>query len=211
MENNELLEEEVEIISVFLKELKEYGHDGYCSFYEDVLNGYSIYKEDNYWVVNFNNKGKTIVSKKYTNIYNLCLDILDEMKVDDFYFQRRDLKIPRGTRVVITESTDCPIDELKMGVVVTSHLEKVEQRSPERVYQVFGDDGRLYGGLYGLRFYGDTCFRTMEDYIKDVERERRENMETVEELIETNGELYFTLQEVLGEKDRYLGESMFTK
>lgn len=209
---NNLLEEEMEIINVFDHEMELYGHKGYYSFYEDVDNGYYIYKENsNCWVSCFNKKGKTVAFKKYTNIYNLCLDILEEMKVDDFYYLKRDLKIPYGTRVVITNSSDCLIDEFKMGAVVSSVLKHQDHSQDERIYQVFGDDGRLYSGVYGLKLYSDTCFRTMEDYIKDIENQRKENIETVKELFETNESLYFLLQEVNGEKDRCLEESGFEK
>lgn len=211
MGDNKILEEEIEIISVFKYELKEFGRDGYCSFYEDVDNGYYIYKDNNIWIVDFNEKGKTISSKRYTNIYNLCIDLLNEMKIDTFYFDLRDIEIPRGTRVVITTPNDCPQDELNLGVIVGSDLQKNERGHSIRTYQVFGDDERLYTGMYGLKLYGDICFRTIEDYLKDIEKQKKENQEIIQELVDTNGDLIFLEQELLGEKDKYLNESMFKK
>ena len=209
--NNELLEEEIEIIDSFNKEMDMYGHNGYCSFNKEVENGYFVYKEDNYWTVEFYEKGKMISCNRYTNIYNACTSIMDEMKIDKFFFLKRDIRIPRGTRVVITKSSDCIIDEVKMGVIVTSQLQQKDHSQPERVYQVFGDDGRVYMGLFGLKIYGDIYFRTMEDFIKDVENQRKENVETAKELIDTNIELYLKLQDIKGEKDKYLNESIFSK
>jgi hypothetical protein len=208
---NEILEEEFEIIEVFNRELEIFGHKGYCSFTGDVENGYSIYKEDNYWVVEFYKKGMLTFCKKFTNVYNACLHIINEMQMDDFYFQKRDIRIPRGTKVIITTSTDCLIDELKMGVITNSYLVKKDHSQPERFYQVLDSDGRIYTGLYGLKMYGDICFRSMEDYIKDIEKQRLENIETVKELVDANRELYLQLQDVKGEKDKYLEESMFKK
>lgn len=211
MNNNEITEEENEIIEVFKQELKVNGYDGYCSFDGNVSNGYFIYKEGRNWVVEFNKKGSITSSKKYTNIYNTCLDILGEMKIDSYRFEKKNLKIPRGTRVIITTKNDCPFDGINMGVIINSSLESRNNSKPERVYQVFGDDDRLYSGIYGLSFYGDTCFRTIEDFIYDKEKEIKDNVETVKSLIEDNIDLYLSLEEIKGEKDRYLGESIMKK
>ena len=211
MEKSELLEEEIEMINTFKHELKEFGHEGYCSFDNEVENGYYIFKEDDIWAYDFNKKGITTVSKRFTNLYNLFEDILNEMKIDTFYFEQRDLKMPKGTRVVITKPTDCPNDELNMGVIVGSNLEKKEYGQSERVYQVFGDDGRLYTGLYGFKIFSDVCFRTIEDYIIDIEKQKKDNMTSIQELIDMNGELILIEEELLGEKDKYLNKSLFKK
>ena len=209
--NNDILEEEVEIIEIFNSELKAFGHEGYCSFYENVDNGYFIYKDNGAWMVCFNKKGETVYRKKYTNIYNLCLDVLSELKMDDFYFKKRDLRIPRGTRVIITKSTDCPIDEINKGVIINSSLEARDHGMPERIYQVFGDDGVVYTGLYGLKIYGDICFRTMEDYIADIDKQIAENSEAIRVMKDINWDLYLKGQEIIGEKDRFLEDRGFTK
>ena len=56
---NELLEEEMEIIEIFIHELSLYGYKGYCSFYEKVDNGYYIYKDNDKWIYEFNEKIRT--------------------------------------------------------------------------------------------------------------------------------------------------------
>lgn len=206
-----LYEEEVEILEVFCFEMNQYGHKGYYSFYDNIPNGYFIYKEDSNWVLVFNEKGKATKEKKYTNIYNLCLDVLNELKIDDFDYNNRDLVIPRGTRVIITKSTDCPIDEINQGIIINSSINKKDNSQPERTYRVLGDDGKIYDGLYGLKLYGDICFRTMEDFIKDSEKDMVDNTDNIHYLVDRNWELYWTIQEVKGEKDRYLGEKILRK
>lgn len=198
----DLKEEEMEIIDAFGYEMEMYGYKGFYSFHEGIDNGYLIYKEDNHWVKSFVAKGEITKTKKYTNIYNLCLDIFDELKIDNFYFYKRDLKIPRGTRVIITKSTDCPIDEIRRGVIITS---KFDETTSERIYQVLDDDGQIYDGLYGLKIYGDIYFRTMEDYIKDSEKEIADNVETIQELKGRSWALTFNIQEIYGDMDMEFG------
>ena len=206
-----LLEEEREIIDAFLYELGVLGHTGYCSFEEEIDNGYLIHKDNNYWVVTLykkehDNEKEVVNTKNYTNIYNACLDILDKMKADSYFFEGKNIKIPRGTRVIITNSTDCPNDEVSIGIVYDSYLEKMENGNTERVYQVVDKDGRTITGLYGLKYYSDVCFRTMEDYIKDTERQRKENIESINSLIEANEDLYCLIEEVKVEIEKYIDE-----
>ena len=200
---DELLEEEIKIIEVFSYEMNEYGHKGYYSFYDNIPNGYSIYKEDGSWICDFNEKGKTISTKKYTNIYNLCMDILFSLQIDAFYYARTDLKIPRGTRVIITKSNDCPIDELRKGVIINSKLERDGAKS-KIVYQVLGDDNEEYTGLYGINHYNEIYFQTMEDYIESIKEQIVDNTATIKELHDLNWSLYLNLNEITSEKDKYL-------
>ena len=205
---NDLLEEELEIITVFNYIMDRRGHNGYYSFYDNVENGYYIYKDDGKWVVNFNEKGQTTIQKKYTNVYNLLLDVLNDLKISSFYLVQNDLRMPRGTRVIISKSTDCIIDEIKSGIIVDRKKQALYgSNKPERIYTVLGDNGKVYTGSYGLNVYGDVCFRTMEDYIKDITNEIEENKGTMQELYETIWELYLTLNEVVDKKREYLEEN----
>ena len=201
---NGLLEEELEIIEVFNYEMNQMGYKGYYSFYSNVDNGYFIYKEGNIWVVNFNEKKQTTSQKKYTNIYNLCLDILNDLKISSFCFTQRNLKLPYGTKVIITKSTDCVIDEINEGIVVDSSLSHHDNNESRRVYTVLGSDGKIYNGLYGLNMYSDVYFRTLEDYIRDITKEISENKESIQELYETNWNLYLMLDDVINQKEKYL-------
>lgn len=204
---NELLEEEMEIIEIFIHELSLYGYKGYCSFYEKVDNGYYIYKDNDKWIYEFNEKGETISIEKYTNIYNLCFDILEKFKIDMFYFNTRNIRIPHGTKVIISENKNCLIDEIKMGTILDSKIVPFSSFEERRIYQVLGDDGNIYQGLYGFKIYGDICFRTIEDYIKDTKKEIEENKGMIQELHETNWELFFTLNDAINEKNKYFNNN----
>ncbi len=204
MDYNNLLEDEVEIIEIFNYELKEHGYQGYCSFYEEVVNGYFIYKDHDKWIYHFNKKGEVIVEKRYTNIYNLCLDILETLKIDAFYFNKMDLRIPRGTKVIITKDEDCLIDELNVGEIVGSNVVPYSSFENRRIYQVLGEDGNIYQGLYGYKMYGDICFRTLEDYIKDTKEQIEENRDTIKELHETNWDLFLMLTDAEDARKKYL-------
>ena len=206
-----MTEEEQKIIDVFSQELKEFGHDGYCSFTDNVDNGYYTFKDGDNWVYDFNEKGKTIKTERYTNIYNLCIDILEEMKIDTFFFKQRGVAIPKGTIVIITKQDDCPKDEILHGRVIGSFQEKKEHGGYEVFYQVIGDDERIYTGPYGLNYCNQVFFRTMEDYIKDIEKERKINIDTIKALVETNEELFVSLQEVMLEKTKLIEENTLRK
>lgn len=208
---NELLEEEIEIIEIFNNELARYGHRGYCSFYENVENGYFIYKEDGRWIYQFNEQGKLKYEKRYTNICNLCLDILSDLKIDSLYYIRLDFKIPRGTRVIITKSTDCPADEVNMGIITESSIVHFGNAKPVRIYRVLGDDGKTYRGIYGLRISSDVYFRTLEDYISDTKEQIEENKEAIQELHEMNWDMFLALSDVISSKEKYLGENKIIK
>lgn len=201
---NDLLEEEIDIIDAFNYEMNLYGHKGFYSFTNFVDNGYYIYKDDGHWIVCFSEKGKVIKTKKYTNIYNLCLDILLKMNIETLPFQQRDWQMPRGTEVIITKNTDCPVDEIRKGVIIRSRVEMGEHGHSERIYDILGDDELLYTGLYGLKLYSDITFRTMEDYIKDSEKEIKDNKDTIEYLSEYNLSLSQNLLEVMGMMDTSL-------
>ncbi len=207
MNTNELLEEEIEIIEAFNHELELNGYGGFCSFSDFVDNGYYIYKENNCWLYNFNKKGVTVISKEFTNIYNLCLDILTEMKIETYSFEKGDLRIPKGTKVIISKPTDCPIDEMNLGEIVNSRLVHDKRNHAERVYEVFGDDEQLYTGLYGYKIYGDVFFRSIEDYIRDNEKELKENNDTIVSLQDLNTDITFNIEEAEGIRIRYLNEN----
>ena len=202
----ELLEEEFETIEIFRYVMNSFGHEGYYSFCNELENGYFIYKENKNWVLSFNKKGENVLKKKYSNIYNLCLDILEEQQIDDFYFKIRDIKIPSGTRVVVSSSNECPFDEIKWGVIINSELVLKDHSHSERIYHVMCSNGRIYDGPYGYKLDSDICFRTMEDYIKDITRQREVNIEISRIALEENQNLYFKLVEAQEEKDDYLGE-----
>jgi hypothetical protein len=112
--------------------------------------------------------------------------------------------MPKGTEVIITNVTDCPIDEIKKGVIIRSKLEQKEHGKYERIYDVFGDDEKLYSGPYGLKLYGELCFRSLEDYVNDSEKEMRENIDTIEFLSEYNYDLSQNILEVMGMMDTFL-------
>ncbi len=206
MKELELLEEEIDIIEAFNHELELSGHGGFCSFTDFVDNGYYIYKENNFWVVCFNEKGVTVTSKEYTNIYNLCLDILLEMKIETYSFETRDWRMPRGTKIIIGKPNDCPIDEIRLGVIVNSRLVHDDHNHSERVYEVFGDDEKIYTGLYGFKLYGDVFFRSIEDYIRDNEKDLKENNDTINSLKDLNQDIAYNIIDAEGIKTRYLNE-----
>lgn len=207
-----ILEEEQEIIDAFLYELGVLGHAGYCSFDDVIDNGYQIHKENNYWVVTLYRKEydkarEIVTSKNYTNVYNACMDILEEMKADSYFFEGKNIRIPKGTRVVISKSDDCPKDEINIGIVVSSYL-----RDGERVYEVVDSDGRTIDGcLYGLKYYSDTYIRTMEDCIKDAKKQIAGNIENIRQLVEENDELFFRQQDVQVEIDNFIRERQIRK
>ena len=210
MNKNTLLKEEIEIIEIFCNEMDRCGHKGFYSFYDNIFNGFYIFKERNVWIVRYNEKGKNKSEKRYTNIYNLCVDVLNDLRIGLFYFAIRDIRIPRGTRVVITKSIDCMIDDIKEGVIINSSI-KVRGSTPEICYEVKGDDGKIYNGFYGLRLWDEICFRTMEDYIKDVNNEIEENEDTIDELRETNISLNNDLEYIMSKKKELLGDNSIQK
>ena len=206
-ETSELLEEEIRIIEIFSYEMNTCGHKGYYSFYEDLDNGYSIYKDEGFWICNFSKKGEVVETRKYTNIYNLCLDVLFESQADTFYLARTDLIIPRGTKVIITKSNDCPVDVVRKGIIIGSELVHTDRAQSERIYQVLGEDGIIYKGPYGLKIYSEVCFRTYEDFIENTKEQIVENNANIRELHDTNWSLYLVLKDVTSEKNRYLDDS----
>ena len=204
--NNELLEEEVEIIYAFRYEMDYFGHKGYYSFYDEIDNGYLIYKENNMWVYKFYDNGLVANEKKYTNLYNLCLDLFFELQMDDFYFAKMDLRIPRGTKVIISKSTDCPIDEIRTGTIIDSEIDKNTFQS-ERIYKVLGDDGMEYFGVYGMKIYNETCFLTLEDYLENTKEQIAEDKATIRELHDTIWSLYSNLESVNLIKDELFNDN----
>jgi hypothetical protein len=51
----------------------------------------------------------------------------------------------------------------------------------------------------------------MEGYIKDIEKERKVNIDTIKALVETNEELFVSLQEVMLEKNKLIEENTLRK
>ena len=72
-----LKDEEEEIIEAFSQNMSRYGYNGFYSFSNKILNGYLIYKQENYWIFELYVKGEITLIKKYTNIYNLCQQLFE--------------------------------------------------------------------------------------------------------------------------------------
>ncbi len=197
-----LKDDEEEIVEAFSHNMSTYGYHGFYSFFDSIQNGYLIYNEDDHWVYKFYVKGEMQVTKKYTNLYNLCLDILKELKIDDFDYRSRDIKVPKGTMVIISKSSDCPIDDIKQGVIFNSTYDREKN---ERIYQVLGDDNLLYTGVYGFKIFERVCFRTMEDYIADCEEELSKNNEDIKDLQMRNWALTCNIEELKGKMDDQFG------
>jgi len=194
--------EELEIMTVFNHEMNENGYKDNYSFYESVDNGYYIYVNNGQWNVDLKKDGKVIYKKKYTNIYNLCLDILKELKISNVYFEKRMLRIPCGTRVIINNINEEVNSEINEGIIIENN----KRCNNRYIYKVLGDDGKEYCGLYGLNNYTEIYFCTMEDYITDMNNQIEDNNYFIRNLHDINWDLCLKLNSLISQKEKYLEE-----
>ena len=101
--------------------------------------------------------------------------------------------IANGTEVYVFNRYGHETKPQTKGVIVRSKdsgdLSEHGSSWSVQVYEVLGEDGIKYFGVYGNRFLYDNYFRTKENFINYLNRLINHNNEEIDKLKEKNSEL----------------------
>ena len=165
------------IMNVFLNLMEQIGYGNIFVFGENNTR-YSIYKEDNNWIIR-EKSDWGVEESHYTNIYNLCLDLIKKVhdnKKRDLCLRlfQNNIVIPKGTDVLIFHRIrGCNLDArdfIKGKIIGKRESDDMSfHESPwyDKTYIVQGEDNEYYIGKYGNAVEG-YFFKTSEDYVSHI-------------------------------------------
>lgn len=194
--NNMSLDEK-KLFDIFSQVMNEVGSYNPLNVGNDLNGGCLIHKEDNMWILSLRDNGNIKVFRRYTNLYNLCLDIIrkmdDEKRTSCLNLFIANVIIPSDTEVLIFKrNKDYEFDETNYikGRIINKETNEIwihGSAFKNNTYIVEGEDGNIYTCKYGNNYNG-YFFKTFEDYIghimyligcnnKKIEEIKKENKE----------------------------------
>ena len=194
-------EEENEIIEQFMTIMNSEGFGDSYSFDENIASDFLIYKNNYKWALEYNNDGHW-ETKEYTNIYDLCLSVLRYLDINTDGFENDHwLKIPRGTKVVATESSF--FEDMVTGVIIDSYHSGSQD---ETFYEILTDDDRYIICSRDCKDNVNGYFVTIETFINHLNLIIKINEEDRINIDETK-KLKDILNKIIACKEEYLDKS----
>ncbi len=188
------------LIYVFNNLMSQIGYNSLYKFNENGDNGYYIYKEDGNWLLIKKSHGVEISLSRYSNLYNLCLDIIKKMdrngEICLNYFLANAI-IPKDTEVLIFKRLkDGKLDNggyLKGKII---GKKKMSNTVNNRTYLIQGEDNQHYTGSYFDTNEG-YFFKTIEDYLANIISVIENNNKTISDLNKENNEYRLLLRDII--------------
>ena len=174
---NDMSLDEKKLFDVFSQVLSEVGSYNPLTTENSLTVGCSIHKENNMWILSIKDNGNIKVFRRYTNLYNLCLDIIrkmdDEKRTFCLNLFLSNVVIPSDTEVLIFKRIkDYEFDETNYikGRIINKENSEIWIHGSafnNNTYIVEGEDGNIYTCKYGNNYNG-YFFKTFEDYIGHI-------------------------------------------
>ncbi len=184
------------LIYVFNNIMNQIGYNNLYKFNVNGYNGYFIYKEDGNWLLLKKSHGIEISLSRYSNLYNLCVDIIKKTdrngEICLNYFLANAI-IPKGTEVLIFKRLkDGELD--KGGYIKGKIIGK--KKMSNQSYFIQGEDNQHYLGRYFDTNEG-YFFKTIEDYLGHIISVIENNNKTIEDLNKENAEYRLLLRDII--------------
>lgn len=214
---NNVNDDEKYIMEVFLNLMNQIGYSNLFVFGDDESSRYSIYKDENNWILREKDDWG-IEESYYTNLYNLCFSLIKrvhENKKRDLCLRlfQNNVIIPDGTEVLIfNQIKGCDLDNkkyIKGKIIGQKESEKRFKRGIpwcDKLYIVRGSDNEYYIGKYGSAIEG-YYFKTIEDYITHIFEIIEGNCKKINDLNSENNEYRKMLSDIVIKRN----DDLYTK